>query len=68
LHAVTKKTLCVGFGISTPQHVAQVKKAGADGIIVGSALVNIVEKNLRDPKIMLQKIGQSVRSFKKATR
>jgi tryptophan synthase, alpha subunit len=67
LHKVTAKPLCVGFGISTPDHVALVKKAGADGAIVGSALVEIIEKNLHNKKTMLSKIAQSVRAFKKAT-
>jgi len=67
LRAVTAKPLCVGFGISTPEHVVKVKKAGADGAIVGSALVDIIEKNLPDKKTMLKKIAGSVRAFKKAT-
>ena len=32
----------VGFGISTGDHAARVVEAGADGIIVGSALVDII--------------------------
>jgi tryptophan synthase alpha chain len=67
LKKVTAKPLCVGFGISTPGHVEKVKKAGADGAIVGSALVDIIEKNLPDKKTMLAKIARSVRAFKKAT-
>jgi tryptophan synthase alpha chain len=67
LHTITSKPLCVGFGISTPGHVVKVKKAGADGAIVGSALVDIIEKNLPDKKAMLAKIARSVRAFKKAT-
>ena len=38
LRLLTPKPLCVGFGISTPQHAAQVARI-ADGVIVGSALV-----------------------------
>lgn len=38
---VTDKPLCVGFGISTPEHVRQVWRV-ADGAIVGSALLRIV--------------------------
>jgi tryptophan synthase alpha chain len=47
LKSVTDKPLAVGFGISTPQHVAAVRKAGAHAAIVGSALVAEIEKNLR---------------------
>jgi tryptophan synthase alpha chain len=38
----TKKPLCVGFGISTPDDAARAAEF-ADGIIVGSALLKIVE-------------------------
>ncbi|MBS3766395.1 tryptophan synthase subunit alpha, partial [Candidatus Bipolaricaulota bacterium] len=31
--------VCVGFGLSTPEGVAEVLQAGADGAIVGSAIV-----------------------------
>ena len=34
--------VCVGFGVSTPVHVAAVG-AFADGVVVGSALVNRIE-------------------------
>ncbi len=39
----TDLPLAVGFGISTPEHVAEVGKI-ADGVVVGSALVKTVEK------------------------
>ncbi len=38
----------VGFGISKPKHAKAIIDAGADGIIIGSAIVNIVKKNLND--------------------
>jgi tryptophan synthase alpha chain len=40
---VTSKPICVGFGISTPQQVAQVASI-ADGVIVGSAVIKEIEK------------------------
>jgi tryptophan synthase alpha chain len=67
LRKATAMPLCVGFGISTPAHVAQIKKAGADGAIVGSALVDIIEKNLHDRKKMLSVLAKAVREFKRAT-
>ena len=39
-----EQPLAVGFGISTPQQVAAVAKV-ADGVVVGSALVKLVEEN-----------------------
>jgi tryptophan synthase alpha chain len=44
LKKVTDKPLAVGFGISTPEHVREVCRAGAQGVIVGSALVNEIER------------------------
>ena len=38
----------VGFGISTGEHAASVVEAGADGVIVGSALVDIVAEGHED--------------------
>lgn len=45
IRQITEKPLVVGFGISTPQHVRQVAKI-ADGVVVGSALVNCIRDNL----------------------
>ncbi len=42
---VTDKPIAVGFGISTADQAAQVSHWGADGVIVGSALVKVVEEN-----------------------
>jgi tryptophan synthase alpha chain len=68
LRAVTKKPLCVGFGISSPGHVRHMKAAGADGAIVGSALVKIVEENLAGKSKMLKLLSNHVSAYKKATR
>lgn len=40
--AITDTPLAVGFGISEPRHAQQVAEV-ADGVIIGSALLNIVE-------------------------
>ncbi len=59
-----KKPVAVGFGISTPE---QAKKIGlfADGVIVGSAIVKMIEENLRHPELSV-KVGDFVSSFAKA--
>jgi len=44
LKSQTELPLCVGFGISTPEHIKALKKAGADGAIIGSELINIYQK------------------------
>ncbi len=58
----TKTPLVVGFGISTPQQVADVLSYGADAAIVGSAIVKEVEKQdgkkLRDYVASLKAASQ----------
>ncbi len=60
----TSKPLCVGFGISNPTHVKEVIHAGADGAIVGSAIVDLIGKNLDDKDKMLKEVGDFVKELK----
>jgi len=62
----TKLPLAFGFGISTPEHVKTCAAAGADGVIVGSAIVSIVERNLRNPDVMEREIKKYVSRMKAA--
>ena len=69
LHRVRKHTdlpLAIGFGISTPEHVKTCRDAGAEGVIVGSAIVDIVEKNLHDPAMMEKELRRYVSEMKNA--
>lgn len=60
----SKKPVAVGFGISTPE---QAKRIGlfADGVIVGSAIVKMIEENLRHPELA-GKVKDFVSSFSEA--
>lgn len=58
--------LALGFGISTPGHAKTCADAGADGVIVGSAIVSIIEKNLGKHDIMVQDLKTYVSEMKKA--
>lgn len=60
--------LCVGFGISKEEHVKEVLNAGADGAIIGSALINIIKENLDDENKMFDKITNYISSMKNATK
>jgi len=60
--------MLAGFGISTPEHVKSVLKAGADGAIVGSALIKQIEKNLEDVSAMNLEVRQLCSRLKEATR
>lgn len=57
LRAVTDLPLLPGFGISTPAHVRAVRRLGADGAIVGSALVKHIEAHLDAPARMVDAVG-----------
>jgi tryptophan synthase alpha chain len=52
----TRLPLAVGFGISRPEHAKALKEVGADGIIVGSAIVELVERFSGDPDQMAREI------------
>jgi tryptophan synthase alpha chain len=68
LKKITDKPLAVGFGISTPNHVREVALAGADGAIVGSALVKCIEEHLATPEALPEVLKKKVRRYKAATR
>ena len=51
IRAHTEKPICVGFGISTPDQAAQIAGWGADGVIVGSALVKVIEEHAGSPEL-----------------
>ncbi len=63
---VTKLPICVGFGVSGPKQAIELKKAGADGVICGSAIVKIVEDNLLNKKLMQSRVEKFVRNMRKA--
>src|SRR3954453_3461694 len=46
--AVSPIPVAVGFGVSTPAHVRSIAKAGADGVVVASALVDALGPDGRD--------------------
>jgi tryptophan synthase alpha chain len=69
LHRVRRQTdlpLALGFGISTPAHAKTCAAAGADGVIVGSAIVEIVEQHRENPAIMEQRLREYVIQMKNA--
>ncbi|GAB3943296.1 tryptophan synthase subunit alpha [Corynebacterium tapiri] len=68
----------LGFGISTPEHVADAIRAGAAGAITGSAITRIIESHVdhehprpgvvRDLPALQKELAQFVSEMKAATR
>ncbi len=44
IKSTTSIPCCVGFGISSFEHIKKLKNAGADGAIIGSELINIYQE------------------------
>ncbi|CAN4108685.1 unnamed protein product [Withania somnifera] len=61
----TSKPVAVGFGISKPEHVKQVAEWGADGVIVGSAMVRILGE-AKSPEEGLKELEVFTTSLKSA--
>ena len=63
---LTPIPVCVGFGISTPEHVRQVVQ-DADGAVVGSALVKLIAEHRDDPTLF-HRVAEFASALKNATR
>ncbi len=66
LKKLTSVPVCVGFGISKPEHAAAVASAGADGVIIGSKIVGFIENNLGNKEKMLAEISTFLDEVKNA--
>jgi len=59
--------ISVGFGISTPAHIKLMSNYGADAVIVGSAIIEIINRNKGDNIHSLEnKLKKYVKSLKDA--
>jgi tryptophan synthase alpha chain len=65
LRTMTDLPLCVGFGVSKPEHARELKDI-ADGVIVGSAVVKKLEGAATDRKRALADVCQLVRELRAA--
>lgn len=51
LRKITKLPVAVGFGITNPEQAGQIGKT-ADGVIVGSAVVRLIDENRNSPDLI----------------
>lgn len=58
--------LVQGFGISRPEHVLQAARAGVDGIITGSAIVNLINEHYNTPDKMLDLVAEYAKTMSNA--
>lgn len=65
LKQLTSKPLCVGFGVSTAAQARDVARS-ADGVIVGSAIIKLIEASLGNKKAMVEKVGKFAASIARA--
>ncbi|MEK6677897.1 MAG: tryptophan synthase subunit alpha [Nitrospirota bacterium] len=62
IRKATDKPIAVGFGISTAEQAKRIASF-ADGVIVGSAIVNVIEKNLGKPDL-IEAVSDFVKTLK----
>jgi tryptophan synthase alpha chain len=53
MRAITDLPLAVGFGISKPEHVAELASQ-VDAVVVGSTFVRLIERNSDNPSLEIQ--------------
>ncbi|WP_417446193.1 tryptophan synthase subunit alpha [Kangiella sp.] len=58
--------LVQGFGISKPEHVLKAAQAGVDGIITGSAIVNLINEHYNTPDTMLDLVADYAKTMSNA--
>lgn len=65
IKSMTGKSVCVGFGVSTPAQAKEVATV-ADGVIVGSAIVKIIGDNQNNYKKLLSQVYKFTKSMARA--
>ena len=58
----TNLPVCSGFGIKTPNDAKEIASTGVEGVIVGTTLVDYIEKNLNDTNLS-KNLGKKIKEF-----
>jgi tryptophan synthase alpha chain len=64
--AKSRLPVAVGFGITKPSHVRSMTAAGADAVIIGSAIVKKIKSNRTNHRKMLDRLSSYVTEMKNA--
>jgi tryptophan synthase alpha chain len=64
--AGSRLPIAVGFGITKPSHVRFMIEAGADAVIVGSAIINKIKCNNNNKTEMLERLRSYILQMKRA--
>lgn len=64
IRSATDIPLVVGFGVSRPEHVGDIA-AVADGVVVGSSIVNCIAQHLGDKDAILKALHDKVTALRK---
>ena len=62
----TKLPVIPGFGIKNAKDVNNICKI-ADGAVVGSSIIKIIEENLKDRDLMIKEVGNFIKELKQGT-
>ena len=63
----TDKPVAVGFGVSNPDQAREVANM-ADGVIVGSAIINVIEAHVDEPDKLLSSVEEFARGLAEAVK
>jgi len=63
IKSVSNVPVAVGFGISKPEHITELKNLGVDGAIIGSALIKIIDNSLNDHSSMINNMSVYISSL-----
>ncbi len=67
IRKVAQKPVVVGFGVSNPKHVRMIADMAADGVVVGSAIIDVIERNL-GRKDLVKRTGDFVQGLVRAAK
>lgn len=60
--------IVVGFGISKPEQIKIFKSCGVSGVVICSAVVNLINRNLSNKVKMIKELKNYISNLKKATK